>query len=81
LRASQSDVWSVLSKYGPMPDFALIEVYKHESNSNRVAPQSDSGIRTRRKELTNMGHVKFTGTYAETPGGRSAQVWGVVLDA
>lgn len=78
LRASQIDIWWVLTKYGALPDFALIEVYKAEVNAEMVTRQSDSGIRTRRKELTSLGLVRFTGRYAETPGGRSAQVWEAV---
>lgn len=40
-----------------------------------AGPQSDSSIRTRRKELARSGHVQWTGEYRPTKSGRKAMVW------
>lgn len=41
------------------------------------APQSPSGLRTRRHELTEAGYLADTGMRRDTAGGRPAIVWGI----
>lgn len=78
LRANQNDVWQILMKYGPMPDFILQTLYKAEADAGNVVPQSESGVRTRRAELYYRGFVRWTTRYVETPTGRPAMVWEAV---
>lgn len=76
LRANQQYVLDVLRRYGGVPDWILLRLYRSDVRKGLVAPQSDSGIRTRRKELTLLGLVAFTGRYLESESGRgTAQEW------
>jgi hypothetical protein len=59
----QLSVKAVLRKYGPMSDEQLLRVYKSHIedgvpiNGVYLPEQSDSGIRTRRSELADLGAV------------------------
>lgn len=86
LRANQNDVWRTMIKYGPMPDFILVRLYKAEADAGNVVPQSDSGIRTRRSELHRRGFVRFASRASEhgdgyvlTDTGRPAMLWEAVI--
>ena len=68
LRDSQKAVLSHFRKFGPMTDTDLINVYVG-------APQSRSGLRTRRKELADHGLIEDTGVLKKLPTGRRAIVW------
>ena len=74
LRDSQLAVFRVLAKFGPLDDQALVDAYCDETLARTVPRQSDSGIRTRRKELCRMGRVQPMGT-TKTASGRSALIW------
>jgi hypothetical protein len=39
------------------------------------ATQSPSGLRTRRRELTDAGFVRFTGSFNVLRSGRRARIW------
>lgn len=70
---SQADVYRVIKSIGkPLPDHALVPLAQH------VAPvhQSSSGIRSRRKELTDLGLVKQVGN-TTTASGRTARTFKV----
>lgn len=69
---SQREVLSVLNKYGPVPDSALVPLAQHFSKIH----QSSSGIRTRRKELVQKNMVKQVDSVM-LPSGRPAAVWAV----
>ena len=71
LRMRQEAVLTVLQAHGPMPDFVLVELYQKLP----MPAQAESGIRTRRAELTHQGWVVNTGRRVETPSGRGAIVW------
>jgi hypothetical protein len=70
LRRSQDQVLALLRDIGPCTDITLVAA-AHE----RGIRQSDSGIRTRRKELTVAGLVVAVGT--TRIGNRSHTVWAV----
>ena len=74
LRASQEAVLFVLRQHGPMTDFDLITKYRRYVDLSALPAQSDSGIRTRRKELITLGRVALYGE-ARLESGRKASVW------
>lgn len=59
----------MFSTYGSMTDEQLVERYSGQPR------QSVSGIRTRRKELVDMGAIRDTGTRALMKTNRKAIVW------
>lgn len=72
---SQIEVYNVLKNFPRgLPDQALVPVAQHASG----ARLSSSGIRTRRKELTDLRLVKPTTRKVRTGSGRMAQVYKVV---
>jgi hypothetical protein len=72
MNESQKSVYTVLKKYGPMPDQALIPLAQHLAEIH----QSSSGIRTRRGELVRYGLIEQVGSLM-LPSGRRAAVWGI----
>lgn len=69
LRASQAEVLRLLRQYGPLTDVDLCEWAEQLS-----IPQSDSGLRTRRKELVVKGLVRDSGK-RQTINGRKHILW------
>jgi hypothetical protein len=69
----QAAVYGVLASYGPIADHALVPLAQHQMNLH----QSSSGIRTRRKELTDLQLVERVGT-TTTGSNRSAGVFAVI---
>lgn len=67
---SQSEVYEVLKRYGPVADHALVPLAQHQLQ----VKQSSSGIRSRRAELAVQGLVKPSGT-TKTGANRTAVVW------
>lgn len=65
---TQYKIWSLLRK--PMTDEALISAFRA-----RGWLGSDSGIRSRRKDLVDLG-VVVAKSYAMTRAGRKTIVWG-----
>lgn len=61
LRESQLAVLKVLRQVGPSTLEELVAEYEHRAQLGYVPKQSDSGIRTRCKELTDRGVVIPTG--------------------
>jgi hypothetical protein len=66
----QAAVYNVLRQYGPIADHALVPLAQHQMQVH----QSSSGIRTRRKELSDLTLVKSVAT-TKTGSGRKASVW------
>lgn len=71
LRDKQRHVLAALAALGPSTDHQLVEDYAMLD----LAPQSPSGIRTRRRELTDAGLVRDTGERRQLASGRNAIVW------
>ena len=74
IRLRQRDVMKALRRVGPCHDPVLIDEIM---TGDRYLPQSESGIRTRRKELVDKGLVIDTGATVATDSGRKAKVWGL----
>jgi hypothetical protein len=74
LRRSQMAVLSVLCDRGPMDDKQLVREYSWHPLF-KALPQSDSGLRTRRKELVAQGLVEDSGMKVQSSSGRQMIVW------
>ena len=74
LRRSQMAVLSVLCERGPMDDQHLLREYPWHPVF-KALPQSDSGLRTRRKELVSQGLVEDSGMKGTSSSGRQMIVW------
>jgi hypothetical protein len=67
---TQFYIWLALKR--PATDVELVERY----NNDRQAPRaSESGIRSRRAELVEMGMVEDSGLRQKLASGRNAIVW------
>lgn len=67
LRESQLDIIWVLENHGPLTDEEIF------ARLPRI--QSQSGARTRRKELVDLGLVRDSGDRDRTASGRQTIVW------
>jgi hypothetical protein len=78
LRRSQNDVLRALEACVDekgATDTELVSTYVAMAKYKMVRSQSESGIRTRRKELVTLGKVADSG-YTETlPSGRKSIIW------
>jgi hypothetical protein len=76
MRASQRAVFGLFQFFGPMTDPELAVVYDERRRFGWELPlQSPSGLRTRRKELTDAGHLRDSGGRKRLVSGRLAIVW------
>lgn len=55
-------------------------VYQYQMHMPDLPLQSESGLRTRRKELVTQGRVADIGLRVYTESGREAIVWSLVLE-
>lgn len=69
ITATQNAILAVLEAAGPVTDPVVAQLY----SGPRTSP---SGLRTRRKELSDRGYVEAVGT-VKLPSGRRATVWGI----
>lgn len=69
-------IYTLFQKYGPMTDWSLRYAYYREWD----IPISESGLRTRRNELTEMDLVADTGARQKLASGRQSIVWGLRED-
>lgn len=77
LRPSQDAVLRVLRGLAQATDVELVGAYKRATVRGEVPRQSESGIRTRRRELVVAGRVTPTSRRVPLDSGRMAQVWQV----
>lgn len=68
-------VLDIMTRKGPMIDAKLISEYQKAAAKGKAPMASESGIRTRRSELVQLGQVIATDKVAKTPYGRAAVVW------
>lgn len=73
LRESQSAILAMFG--GPWTDEELIDRYYQAMSAGIVPAQSESGIRTRRKELVDAGFLVASGM-GRSRSGRSSTLWG-----
>lgn len=76
IRESQRAVLVLFRARGAMNDEKLIALYRR--HADRLPAQSDSGIRTRRKELVESGLLVDSGRKARMRSGRMSIVWRAV---
>ena len=76
LTTKQRAVLSTFRVRGPMTDEQLVEVYGRMVKHSLYPEQSQSGLRTRRKELVRRGELADTGEKRRMQTGRMAIVWG-----
>lgn len=75
IRASQAAVLSVFRDAGrSMCDDEMERLYLATTG---LPQQSESGVRTRRKELVDAGKLRDTGQRTVLPSGRRAILWGL----
>lgn len=77
IRRSQAEVLTVLTELGEATDAQLVARYTALALAERVTGQSQSGVRTRRKELVRAEKVVDSGRRERMPSGRQAIVWTV----
>lgn len=77
LRASQAAVLAMFIFYGELYDQQLVERYQREE---REPMQSESGLRTRRRELCDAGLIERTNRTVRLPSGRKSYVWRLTQD-
>lgn len=75
LNRKRRDVLEALTGTAGLTDEKLIMAYQAGVCCKLFPPQSDSGIRTRRKELVDLGMVIDSGQRAKTASGRDAIIW------
>jgi hypothetical protein len=75
--AAHAQLVYLLAQYGPLTDAQLVR--RLHTKSARVAapwaPQTDSGVRTRRRELVVWSVVQSAAEGAKSAGGRRTQRW------
>jgi hypothetical protein len=69
---TQEAILELYLTYGPLMDERLIDFYQ---NAFGYPKASESGIRSRRAELVEMGLVKCTNVKGKTRSGRSSYYW------
>jgi hypothetical protein len=75
LRESQKAVLDAFRTWGPMHFDEVIANYEEAKWRRGYPRQSESGIRTRVKELRDAGFIEDTGRTVRLPSGRQAKVW------
>ena len=75
IRDSQTEVWAMLKKWGPICDEQLHGHLRIAAQLNSKKCLSPSGARTRRSELVALGLVVFNKTYATTHNGGKTREW------
>lgn len=71
----QTVILLILWAKGPMTDPQIAEHYHEQVASGSAPNHSESGLRTRRKELVDSGYIVATGEKRRLDSGRYAQVW------
>lgn len=79
LRASHEAIIELMTLIGYGTDEYICNQYELLRNMHAWPRQSQSGIRTRRHELTNAGIIIDSGQRAPTISGRLAIVWEIAL--
>lgn len=75
LRESQAAVLRLYDGGVRLYDDALLDLYQHEVDRRTAPPQSPSGLRTRRRELVDLGLLRDSNVRQMLPTGRSSILW------
>jgi hypothetical protein len=75
LRDSHRAVADCFDAYVELTDEELLRVYRARQVGHVYPAQSDSGLRTRRRELVDLGVLENSGRKARMETGRMAIVW------
>jgi hypothetical protein len=75
LRDSQRAVLDAYRTWGPMHHDMMVENYEEARWRRGYPRQSESGLRTRTKELREAGYIEDTGKTVRLPSGRQSKVW------
>ena len=80
LTLRQAAVLRCFQDTAPLSDTELAEEYHYrpEEEPPWYPLQSESGLRTRRRELVDKGRLRFSGEYGLTASGRRTRIWEVV---
>jgi hypothetical protein len=73
--AVQAAILDLFRRHGPQADHQWIPTYFRLAAEGEVPPHSESGLRTRRRELVDAGHLRDSHRTAPTLGGHPAVVW------
>lgn len=76
LTRTRSRILDVLRVFGPMTDQQIRSTYLQVYDE----PISDSGLRTRRRELVDAGFARDSGQRARLASGRNGIVWAATED-
>jgi hypothetical protein len=68
----------ILEVHGPLTDPEINAKYNKMVNLGIAPRASESGLRSRRSELVNIGVVEDTGFKQKLESGRNAIIWGKV---
>jgi hypothetical protein len=74
---TQTAILAILA-YGEMTDPEIINAYRDLEDFGDVPRASESGIRSRRAELVEMGKIQATGYFRKSPSGRNCNIWELV---
>jgi hypothetical protein len=75
LRDSHRAVADCFDAYMELTDEELLRVYRQRQVGHVYPAQSDSGLRTRRRELVDLGVLENSGRRSRMETGRQAIVW------
>ncbi len=78
LASTRSSILWIYEVYGSMVDDKLVAHYNKLTYQGIARKASDQGIRTRRKELVEMGKVQDSSDRKKLESGRQAIVWELV---
>jgi hypothetical protein len=79
LASTKAAILAILAK-ASMTDYQLVKEFNKQVQAGVIEPASESGIRSRRAELTKLGRVIDTGQREVLPSGRKAIIWAIPID-
>lgn len=77
ITATKAAILAVYREFGPLTDTALRQNYETLVSAGLAPMVSESGLRTRRNELTKQYRVIDTGARERLDSGRASIVWGL----